>query len=99
MRHAAYSRRDENEPEIRQALAERGWWTDSLAQTGVPDLVCWHPTHGWAVLEVIAPAKAAKYRKSGGLTPAQVRWHDSCPAPVPIAHSPEEAIAALEVPE
>ena len=72
MRRAA--RRDANEPEIIAALTALGAHVEQLSQDGVPDLLISYRRRLY-LMEVIGPAKAKRYRATGGLTPAQVRWH------------------------
>lgn len=67
------SRRDENEPIIIAALEAAGWSVERISARGIPDLLC--GKHGRTIiLEVIGDAKAAKYRRAGGLTPDQVEF-------------------------
>ena len=72
MRRAA--RRDANEPEIIAALTALGAHVEQLSQDGVPDLLISYRRRLY-LMEVIGPAKAKRYRATGGLTPAQVKWH------------------------
>lgn len=41
--HRRAAKRDDNEPEIRKAFAQHGWHTETLSETGLPDLIAWPP--------------------------------------------------------
>jgi len=92
MRYAA--RRDENELEIIQALRRLGWGVQSIDASGFPDLVVAKGKRIY-LMEVIGSAKAAKYRKTQGLTPPQVKFHASWPGEIHLVHSIEEALAIV----
>jgi len=52
---------------LRELMHKSGWHTEKLHgnafQSGLPDLICWHPTRGVRLVEVKTP--------SGAFTPAQ----------------------------
>lgn len=86
------ARRDENEPEIVQVFEKAGWIVHRINDKGFPDLVCGR--HEKILLvEVLAPEKLKKYRKTGGLTPAQVLFHEWWPGTIYLVRSVEEAQA------
>ena len=85
------SRRDENERDIIEALSASGWGVHQINATGFPDLVIAKGKRTLLV-EVIGPAKAAKYRRTGGLTPAQVRFHALWPGVIHKVYSVAEAL-------
>ena len=96
MRRAA--RRDANEPEIIAALTALGAHVEQLSQDGVPDLLISYRRRLY-LMEVIGPAKAKRYRNSGGLTPAQERWHshyhDFASPSIFIAYNVSEAVRMI----
>jgi len=83
--------RDENEPEIIEALEYTGWTVCQVNQTGFPDLVCGRPGKVMLV-EVLGEAKVKKYRKTGGLTPEQMEFHRSWPDRIHLISTIEQAI-------
>jgi hypothetical protein len=85
------ARRDENEPAVVEALQAAGWVVTQLSQEGVPDLLC---TKGKRIvlIEVVGDAKAARYRDTRGLTPAQVEWHRANRDAAHVVRSPEDAL-------
>lgn len=89
MRRAA--RRDENEPEIVGALEGIGVAVQRLNAPGVPDLLCYYRGR-YFLVEVIAPEKAKRHRRTDGLTRAQVEWHGRWPGPVHKVRSRAQAI-------
>ena len=94
-RYAA--RTDENQPEIVEALRAHGYQVVILADVGrgFPDLVVAKGGLHW-LCEVIAPAKAAKYRRTDGLTPMQVEFHRRWRGPPIIsARTVEQALAGV----
>lgn len=91
-RYAA--RRDENEPEIVEALQAAGWAVHRTNAPGFPDLVCARGRR-IVLIEVIGDQKAKKYRKSAGLTPAQVAFHRSWPGVIHKVRSPAEALQVV----
>ena len=92
MRYA--SRRDENERPIIDSLKAAGWGVHQVDATGFPDLVVSRGCRTF-LIEVIGDAKAAKYRKTNGLTPAQVTFHRGWPGTIHLARSAEEALAIV----
>ena len=93
-RYAA--RRDENERDIIDALKLAGWGVYQVDGRGFPDLVV---SKGYRdhLIEVIAPAKDAKYRHSEipGLTEVQVHFHKTWPGTIHIVRTIEEALAVI----
>lgn len=86
--------RDANEPDIVEALETVGASVQRLSDRGVPDLlVCFRGA--LFLLEVIGDAKAKKYRKTGGLTPDQVAWHERWPGRVALVRTTDEALQAV----
>ncbi|MDX2140318.1 MAG: hypothetical protein SF123_19685 [Chloroflexota bacterium] len=83
-RYAA--KRDENEPEIEDALLEVGATVDQLNGDGTPDLLV-----GYAGVNYLMEVKSAK----GTLTRAQQSWHRNWQGVVHIVRTPEEALAIL----
>ena len=94
MRRAA--RRDENEPQIVAALEGAGFTVERLSAAGICDLLIGRHGKTW-LLEVIGDAKAAKYRKSDGLTPAQVEFRSRWRGQWASARNVTEALAAVGV--
>jgi hypothetical protein len=89
------TRRDENEGAIIAEFAAAGAHVARLSQAGVPDLLVAYRGRMFLV-EVIGPNKAAKYRATGGLTPAQVRWHANWHGPaIAKVRTRAEALAAI----
>lgn len=82
------SRRDESESPIREALHKCGWhtWTELPV-----DLLCWHPVHGFQVLE--AKTGKRKTRRSQIAQGEFIRL-TGCP----VANTAEAAINALRGP-
>ena len=92
MRRAA--RRDENEKPIVDALEAAGYSVFRLSQDGIPDLLVGKHKQCW-LLEVLGDEKVAKYRKTGGLTPAQVKFWERWKGPASCVRSIEEAFAVV----
>lgn len=96
MRRAA--KVDANHPEIVKALRDAGCWVMDLSAVGkgCPDLLVHGPTWPWslALLEVKDGSKPPSERQ---LTPAQVKFHAGCNAPLFVVNSVEEALAAVGV--
>jgi hypothetical protein len=92
MRRAA--RTDSNHSEVVSTLRSAGCYVLSLAAIGggVPDLLVWAPTIGYALLEVKDGSKPPSARK---LTPDQQDWHRAWGGPVFIVTNPEEALRAV----
>ena len=90
------ARRDSNEREIIDALQLAGWSVFQADAAGFPDLVV-AKGHRTYLIEVIAPAKDAKYRHSEipGLTEVQVHFHIHWKGDLYIARSVEEAFAII----
>ena len=68
------SRRDENEPGIVLALESAGCSVTRISEPGVTDLIVGRAGKNY-LIEVLGPEKLKRYRKTGGLTPEQVKWH------------------------
>ena len=96
MRRAA--RVDANHAEIVGALRSAGCWVLDLSAVGqgCPDLLVHGPTHPWdlVLIEIKDGAKPPSERK---LTPAQVKFHAGCNAPLRVVTSVDEALAAAGV--
>lgn len=92
MRRAA--KRDANHASVRDALRKAGLWVcDTAAMgNGFPDLLAWRKTTGFVLLEVKDGTLPPSARK---LTEAEADFFDSCPGPVHVVNSVEEAFAAL----
>jgi hypothetical protein len=92
-RYAA--RRDENEPEIVDALRAAGWGVHRVSDAGFPDLVA---SRGKRVLliEVVGDEKSKKFRKSQGLTPVQQEFHREWPGVIHIVRTVDEALAVAK---
>ncbi len=86
------ARRDENEPEIIEALRAAGWSVQQINEPGFPDLVV---ARGQRVflMEVIGDAKAKKYPH--GLTPTQVQFHRAWQGMIHLVRSVDDALDAL----
>ena len=93
-RYAA--RRDENERDIIDALKLAGWSVYQVDGRGFPDLVVANGERTY-LLEVIAPAKDAKYRHNqiAGLTEVQCHFHLQWKGIIHIVRSVEEALEVI----
>lgn len=87
---------DENQAEIVAALRGVGASVaiTSQAGKGFPDLVVGFRGVNY-LIEVIGPGKIRNYRKTGGLMPNQVEWHDAWRGQCAVAHNVEEALAII----
>ena len=84
--------RDANEPEVISIFKAHGWSVLSLSATGVPDLLV-AKNHRTFLVEIVGPAKLAKYRKTRGLNPAQIEFHRSWGGDIFVVHEAHEAQA------
>lgn len=85
------ARRDDIEPLIVAALRRGGWGVLRLNAGGVPDILCGRGKHLF-LAEVVGEAKAKKYRKTDGLTPAQEKFHAAWPGIIYKLRSVDEAL-------
>lgn len=92
MRHAA--RKDENAQQIIEGLRKSGCSVDILSYRGLPDLLVGLRGKNY-LLEVIGPSKDKKYRKSGGLSPDQVIWHQDHRGQKAIVRTVPQAFRAV----
>lgn len=96
MRRAA--KVDANHAEIVAALRSAGCWVMDLSAVGkgCPDLLVHGPTWPWhlTLLEIKDGSKPPSERK---LTPAQVKFHAGCNAPLMVVTSADEALAAMGI--
>lgn len=94
MRRAA--KVDGNQPEIVKALEAAGCWVLDLSAVGkgCPDLLVHGPVHPWhlVLLEIKNPKGRGKK-----LTPAQIKLHAGCNAPLVVVTNVDEALAAVGV--
>ena len=88
------ARRDENEPEIIEALKAAGWGVFQVDARGFPDLVVakGDRTH---LIEVIGDAKWKNNRARGGLNPLQAEFHLAWPGTIHIVRTVEEALEVV----
>lgn len=86
------AKRDENEPEIVQVFEAHGWTVHRINDKGFPDLVCGR-NEKIRLVEVLGPGKLKNYRRTGGLTPAQVLFHEWWPGTIYKVRNVEEAMA------
>ena len=90
------SRRDENEAAIVAALEAAGCSVERISAKGIPDLLVGRHGQTW-IIEVIGPAKAAKYRTTGGLTPDQVAFRARWRGQWATARTSVEALVAVGI--
>lgn len=90
MRRAA--RVDANHTQIATGLRRLGAWVWSTASqgNGFPDLLVWY-RGGYHLLEVKPPGAPSKAK----LTDREAVFHRSCPGPVHVVRSLEEAAQAI----
>ena len=80
---------DANHGDIRDGLRQCGVYVIDTHELGggFPDLVAWTPQRGWRLLEV----KTLR----GRLTPDEKALHDSCPGPIDVVRTLEQALQAM----
>lgn len=92
-RHASH--RDDNEPEIVEALLMVGASVDLLDDEGIPDLLVGYQARTY-LLEVKAPLGPKGGESRSALTPAQVEWRKRWRGePARTVHNIPEALAAI----
>lgn len=87
---------DANQREIVQALQQAGCWVLDLSAVGegCPDLLVHGPVHPWHL--VLMEVKNLKGRGKK-LTPAQIKLHAGCNAPLVVVTDVSEALAAVGI--
>jgi hypothetical protein len=89
-----HDKRDENEPEIIEALQWAGCEVQPLSGKDVPDLLVLVPRWDSAAA-TLALIEVKNGR--GKLSPGQSAWHEAwATAPVYVAYTPEDALAAVD---
>lgn len=87
---------DGNQREIVDGLRQAGCWVLDLSAVGegCPDLLVHGPVHPWSLvlLEIKNPKGRGKK-----LTPAQVKLHAGCNAPLVVVTNLDQALAAAGV--
>ena len=81
------AKRDKNEPEIVQALRDRGASVTPLSAGGVPDLLV-----GYRGVNLLFEVKSER----GVLTEDQKLWHGSWLGQKKVVRTPEEALVYIE---
>ena len=87
---------DANQAEIVKALRQAGCWVMDLSAVGqgCPDLLVHGPTWPWHL--TLIEIKNLKGRGKE-LTPAQVKLHAGCNAPLVVVTNVNEALAAVGI--